>query len=98
MFFDNNPLYNSLKLYIIIIVSLIYFKPEFIYDKKSKKFKQFGTGKNNTLFALPILSIFLAVIIYIIFLWLEKLNDISKLNMQLLNQLNNIQLNQSLIK
>mgnify|MGYP000583450232 CR=1 FL=1 len=55
MIFSSNPLFNSLKIYIIIIIILVYFKPEFIYDNKTKKFKQFGSNKGNTIFSLPIL-------------------------------------------
>jgi hypothetical protein len=88
MIFSSNPLYNSIKVYIIIMILLIYFKPEIIYDKKTKKFKQFGTDKNSTLFPLPLISIILAIIIYIIFLWINKLNYLDTLNKQLINQLN----------
>ena len=98
MIFSSNPLYNSLKIYIIIIISLIYFKPEFIYDKKTKKFKQFGIGKGCTIFSLPILSIILAVILYIIFLWIDKLNNLSTINTQLMAQLNNQYNNQMIIQ
>ena len=55
MIFSSNPLYNSLKIYIILIIALIYIKPTFIYDKKNKKFKQFGIDKNCTIFSLPLL-------------------------------------------
>lgn len=94
MIFSSNPLYNSLKLYIIIIIGLIYFKPEFIYDKKTKKFKQFGINKGSTIFSLPVLSILLAVVLYIIFLWVDKLNNLSNINTQLMAQLNNQMNNQ----
>jgi hypothetical protein len=94
MIFSSNPLYNSLKIYIIIIIGLIYFKPEFIYDKKTKKFKQFGINKGNTIFSLPVLSILLAVVLYILFLWIDKLNNLSNINTQLIMQLNNQMNNQ----
>ena len=76
MIFSNNPLYNSLKVYIIIIVLLIYLKPPFLYDKKQKQFKSFGLDKNSTILSLPILSIILAILIYIIFSWIDKYNYI----------------------
>ena len=76
MIFSNNPLYNSLKVYIIIIVLLIYLKPQFLYDNKKNQFKSFGLDKNSTIFSLPILSIFLAIIIYLIFSWIDKYNYI----------------------
>jgi hypothetical protein len=76
MIFSNNPLYNSLKVYIIIIILLIYFKPNFVYDKKQKQFKSFGLDKNSTILSLPILSIFLAIIIYFVFSLIHKYNYI----------------------
>lgn len=76
MVFSNNPLYNSLKVYIIIIILIIYFKPNFLYDKKQKQFKSFGLDKNSTIFSLPILSIFLAILIYFIFSIIDKYNFI----------------------
>ena len=76
MIFSNNPLYNSLKVYIIIIVLLIYFKPNFLYDHKKNQFKSFGLDKNSTIFSLPLLSIFLAFIIYLVFSWIDKYNYI----------------------
>ena len=76
MIFSYNPLYNSLKVYIIIIVLLIYFKPNFLYDHKKNQFKSFGLDKNSTIFSLPILSIFLAFIIYLVFSWIDKYNYI----------------------
>lgn len=76
MIFSNNPLYNSLKVYIIIIVLLIYFKPSFLYDKKQKQFKSFGIDKNSTIFSLPIFSIILAIFIYFIFSLIDKYNYI----------------------
>ena len=54
MIFSSNPLFNSLKVYIIVIIMLIYFKPNFIYDEKTKKFREFGTNKGNTIFSLPL--------------------------------------------
>jgi hypothetical protein len=80
MIFSSNPLFNSLKVYIIIIILLVFFKPNFIYDNDTKKFRQFGTNKGNTIFSLPVLSIFLAVILYIIFLSIDKLNNNSNKN------------------
>jgi hypothetical protein len=72
----NKILSNSIKVYILIIISVIIFKPDFIYDKKHNKFKSFGVNKNKTLLSLPIFSILIAVLIYIFFSWIEKINII----------------------
>jgi hypothetical protein len=70
----NKSLSNSIKLYIIIIISIIIFKPNFLYDNKHKRFKSFGTRKNTTILSLPIFSILLAVLTYTFFQWIEKIN------------------------
>jgi hypothetical protein len=67
-----NPLYNSLLTYIFVIILLILYKPSIIYDKKLKKYKQFGVDKQSSLLPLPILSLLIAIIIYIVFSYIEK--------------------------
>ena len=46
---------------------LILTKPEFIYDNEQKKYRQFGRENGKTIFTLPIIAIFTAVIIAILF-------------------------------
>jgi len=96
MIFSSNPLFNTLKIYIIIIILLVYLKPDFIYDKKTKKFRQFGTDKGNTIFSLPVLSILLAVVLYLLFLSINKLTNTNQENSNN-NNLNNQLLNQQLL-
>lgn len=67
-----NPLMNSIIVYIIIILLLIYNKPNLIYDKKTKKFKQFGMQKGKSILSLPVFAILISIITYIIFLHIEK--------------------------
>lgn len=67
-----NSLFNSIIIYLIIIILVIYNKPNFIYDKKRKKFKEFGIETDKSIISLPILSIIIAVITYIIFFYIEQ--------------------------
>jgi len=67
-----NSLFNSIIVYIIVIIIIIYNKPNFIYDKKRNKFKEFGLEHNKSIITLPILSIILAVVTYIIFFYIEQ--------------------------
>ena len=76
----SNPLYNSIKLYIILIIIIIFIKPNIIYDKKINKFKSFGTRKNETLFSFHVIAIILAIIIYLFFLILDKLQNNKNIN------------------
>ena len=81
-----NPLYNSLLTYIIIIIILIFYKPNIIYDKKLKKFKQFGVDKNSSLLPLPILSLIIAIIVYIFYSYIEKFYVLQEEYYQLKNK------------
>lgn len=62
----NNIIYGII-LYVIIIATLVFTKPGFIYDYNKNKYKEFGTDENKTVFTLPIISIFLAIFIAICF-------------------------------
>jgi hypothetical protein len=72
----SNILYNSIKIYLLIIILLIFIRPNFIFDKKNNKFKSFGIKKNHTIFSLPILSILIAFGTYLFFYIINK----SKIN------------------
>jgi|688.fasta_scaffold165858_3 hypothetical protein len=75
MIFDPyNPVFNTIFVYIIVMLLIISSKPKILYDTKRKKFKQFGTGKNETVFTLPIIAILVAVLLYIIFVFIERYN------------------------
>jgi hypothetical protein len=65
-----NPLFNSIIVYIIIILLLIYNKPKIIYDKKIKKFKQFGMTDGKSILSLPILAIIISIVTYILFFYI----------------------------
>ena len=82
----SNILYNSIKIYLLIIILLILIRPDFIFDKKNNKFKSFGIKKNHTIFALPVLSILIAFGTYIIFYIINK----SRNKIQTMQSHNNI--------
>ena len=67
-----NPVGNSILTYIIIICCLLYIKPSIIYDKKTKKYKQFGVNKGNSILPLPIIAIIIAILSYVIFYHIES--------------------------
>lgn len=62
-----NNIFYGILLYIIIIASLVFTKPDFIYDHDKSKYKEFGTAQSRTIFTLPVLAIFLAVVISVVF-------------------------------
>jgi hypothetical protein len=66
-------------IFILTLIILIIIKPNFLYDKKKQRFKQFGYGKNKTILTLPILSIFVSVIVFI-FSYFVKEDDNNIIN------------------
>ncbi len=74
----NNIIYGII-LYIIIIASIVFMKPNFLYDHNKSKFKEFGTTFDKTIFTLPVLAIILAITISVSF---ATLSPKSKQNIQ----------------
>lgn len=70
MFGNNNVLFIIFIVYICLYCLIIYIKPSFIYDEKTRSFRQFGVGyKNTTILPLWLISIILAIISYFIVLY-----------------------------
>lgn len=67
-----NSVFNTIIIYILFLLLIITNKPKFLYDRKRRKFKNFGSSKGETLLSLPIFSILLAIIIYVIFAYIER--------------------------
>lgn len=73
-----NNIFYGIILYIIIIITLVFLKPQLIYDNIKKKYKEFGITENCTIFTLPILSVFIALIISTGTILLQKKNENSQ--------------------
>ena len=66
-----NPLNLSIFIYIIIIITILCYKPAMFYvnnNSNSKKLKIFGTGSksNKTIFPLWFIMLIVAILIYFI--------------------------------
>lgn len=61
-------------LYILIALSIFYYKPPIMFDKN--EIKEFGVGNNKTIFYFPCILIFLSLFMFFFFevLWLKKNN------------------------
>ena len=64
-----NTIKISILIYILLVASIVYSKPDFFYvnnNNNSKKLKIFGTGsrKSKTIFPLWFVLIILAIIVY----------------------------------
>jgi hypothetical protein len=71
----NNYIFYAIIIYIIIISILIITKPDCIYDHNNSKFRQFGYTEGKTMFPIGILSIFVAVIIIILFSFIGNFDN-----------------------
>jgi hypothetical protein len=57
---------------------LVYVKPPFLYDNEKQQYKEFGSGENQTLFTLPVVAIFLAIVVSIVAMSFKSKNIINK--------------------
>ena len=71
----SNALYNTIIVYIIVIIIILITKPNFLYSHEEKKFKSFGCNEGETILSLPIFSIIIAIILYMIFYFIEILDE-----------------------
>lgn len=63
-----SPLYNTLLVYIIMIVAILVIKPAFMYDYTENRFKSFGLANNETFFSFSFSALAGGVIVYLFFL------------------------------
>lgn len=89
----NNPIYNTLIVFTIIILLIYIKKPNIIYDKKKKEYRQFGTKDGKTILPIYIVGILVAVILYIFFNHISQNINSKKniINTDINNQIHNIQ-------
>lgn len=61
-----NPLTLTFVIYIILISSIVYFRPNFLYINNTKRLKVFGTGSkiNKTIFPLWLILLISMVVVY----------------------------------
>jgi|688.fasta_scaffold1401800_2 hypothetical protein len=71
VFFGTNPVYNTILFYILFVTIILVLKPRNIYCHKTKRFKSFGCGKEQTLLSFPIICISTVIVLYFIFLMVE---------------------------
>ena len=71
----SNYTYCAILIYIIVMISLVLIKPQFIYDKNKKQYKKFGYTNGKITLSLPVVSIIVAILIGLIFTNIGKNND-----------------------
>lgn len=73
----DNPVYNTIIVFSVIMILLYVTKPEVIYDHDNHEFRQFGTTDGKTLLPIYVIGILLAIILYVFF---HHISDSSKKN------------------
>lgn len=63
---------NAIVIYVIVILVVAMMKPNFMYDHKSDKFKEFGFTNDKTPFTIIIFSAITSFIIYNFIFMLNK--------------------------
>lgn len=66
----DNPVYNTIIVFSIIMILLYLTKPDVLYDNDKKEFRQFGTMNGKTLLPIYVVGILLAIILYVFFHYL----------------------------
>ena len=67
-----SPLYYAFIIFIAIMTLIYYTKPKLMFD--DDKIKPFGIGKDKTLTPLPVMSIVIAILLYVIFFYIDSIN------------------------
>jgi len=83
MAYSKNYVAIAVIIYIIMIIFVVISKPDFIYDNKKMKFREFGKDKDKTLFSIGFVTIALALIIAVLFSFVGTTEEIKeKINYQ----------------
>src|SRR5437870_5771083 len=71
----DNPVYNTIIVFSLIMIILYITKPEAIYDNNKKEFRQFGTTNGKTLLPIYVIGILMAIVLYVFFFYLFNNNS-----------------------
>jgi hypothetical protein len=73
-----NPAVNAIIIYIILILIVVIIKPNFLYDHKSNKFKEFGCNQDQTYMPLMLFGVLASITLFFIFMFIAGLNCIDR--------------------
>lgn len=77
----DNPVYNTIVVFLVIILIIYIIKPNVVYDKKKNEFRQFGMTGGKTLLPIYVVGILLAIILYVFFYYISiKNKEVSEEN------------------
>lgn len=67
----DNPVYNTIIVFSVIMLLVYITKPDVVYDNEKNEFRQFGTTYGKTLLPIYVVGILLAIILYVFFHYLS---------------------------
>lgn len=67
----NTRILYSIFVYLLIMLLIFVKKPKLMYD--NNEIKKFGTGKNETIYSLGVVSLVIAVIVFYIFCLIDMI-------------------------
>lgn len=73
---NNDPLFNTIVLFVLIMTVIYIAKPRFLYDYDNNNFKQFGVDEGKTLLPIYVIAIILAIVLYLMFMKANMNNKI----------------------
>ena len=71
----SNPFYNTIITFVLVMTLIYIIKPETLYDKHKKEFRQFGINNGKTLMPIYVLAILMAIILYTLFNQIAKITS-----------------------
>jgi hypothetical protein len=77
----DNPVYNTIIIFSIIMLIIYISKPDILYDNKKNEFRQFGTTNGKTLLPIYVIGILLAIVLYVFFYYLSGKNKTDKVEL-----------------
>ena len=72
----DSPVKNSIILYLIISIGILYIKPNFLFKENTGQLKEFGFSDDKTILSYPIFIYIIAILItfYFEFDYLKNIN------------------------
>ena len=74
----DNPVYNTIFVFSIIMLLVYIIKPDVVYNNERNEFRQFGTTDGKTLLPIYVIGILMAIILYVFFHYLSLRDHVPK--------------------
>lgn len=69
----SSPMLYTIIAFTVIMIAIYRTKPQVLFD--GDKLKEFGVGENKAMLPFPVVAIFIAIVIYFIFFYIDHINS-----------------------